>query len=130
MVKNLPANAGGMSLIPWSGRYSEEGNDNTLQYPCLGNAMDRRAWQATVHSVAKSWTQLKRLNNNKIMVDIQRSHTFNIHDLMSWDICNLPQIYVYLDNCFYVEHIHLKISLKRNKMVLIIRSRSKYYIEE
>ena len=49
------------------------------------------------------------------MVDIQRSHMFNMYDLMSWDICNPPKIYVYLDNCFYVEHIHLKISLKRNK---------------
>ena len=55
---------------------------------------------------------------------------FKIHDLMNWDICNPPKIYVYLDNCFYVEHIHLKISLKRNKTVLIIRGRRKYYIKE
>ena len=32
--------------------------DNTLQYSCLGNPMDRRAWWATVHGVAKSWTGL------------------------------------------------------------------------
>ena len=68
VVKNLPANAGDMGLIPWSGRYPEEGNGNTLRYPCLGNSMDRRVWQTTVHSVAKSWTRLKRLNNNKIKV--------------------------------------------------------------
>ena len=36
-----------------------EGNGNTLQYSCLENSMDRRAWQATVHWVSKSWTQLR-----------------------------------------------------------------------
>ena len=35
-----------------------EGNGDPLQYSCLGNPMDRGAWQATVHGVAKSWTQL------------------------------------------------------------------------
>ena len=35
-----------------------EGNDNPLQYSCLKNSMDRRAWLATVCRVAKSWTQL------------------------------------------------------------------------
>ena len=44
--------------IPRSGRFSEEVNDNPLQYSCLGNAMDREAWQPTVHAVAKSQTQL------------------------------------------------------------------------
>ena len=34
------------------------GNSNPLQYSCLGNAMDRGAWPATVHGVAKSWTWL------------------------------------------------------------------------
>ena len=36
----------------------EQGNGNSLQYSCLGNAMDRGAWQALVHGVAKSWTPL------------------------------------------------------------------------
>ena len=35
-----------------------EGNGNPLQYSCLENPKDRGAWQATVHRVAKSWTQL------------------------------------------------------------------------
>ena len=48
MVKNLPANAGDVGLIPGSGRYSGEGNGKPLQYSYLGNAMDRGAWQATV----------------------------------------------------------------------------------
>ena len=53
MVKNLPASAGDVSLIPGSGRSPGEGNGNLLQYPCLGNPMDRGAWQAIAHGVAK-----------------------------------------------------------------------------
>ena len=36
-----------------------EGNGNPLQYSCLGNLMDRGAWQGTVHEVTKSQTQLR-----------------------------------------------------------------------
>ena len=59
MVKNLPANAGDirdMDLIPGLGRSPGEGNGNSLQYFCLENPMDRGAWWATVHGVAKSRT--------------------------------------------------------------------------
>ena len=41
MVKNLPANTGGIGLILGSGRSPGEGNGNPLQYPCLGNPIDR-----------------------------------------------------------------------------------------
>ena len=58
VVKNLPANAGDMDLIPRPGRFPGEGNGNSLQNSCLGNAMDRGAWWATVHGVGKSWTGL------------------------------------------------------------------------
>ena len=53
VIKNLPANAGDMGLIPRWGRSPGEGNGNPLQYSCLGNSMDRGAWQATVHGAAK-----------------------------------------------------------------------------
>ena len=43
---------------PWVGKIPGEGNGNPLQYSCLGNPMDRGAWQATVHGVSKSQTQL------------------------------------------------------------------------
>ena len=53
-VKNPPANAGDVGLIPGSGRSPGEGDGNPLQNSCLGNPMDRGAWLATVHGVAKS----------------------------------------------------------------------------
>ena len=49
MVKNLPANSGDVGSIPGLGRSPKEGNDNLLQFSCLGNPMGRGAWQATVH---------------------------------------------------------------------------------
>ena len=58
MVKNPPANAGDCGLIPGSRRSPGEGNGSPLQYSCLENPMDRGAWQATVHGIAKSQTQL------------------------------------------------------------------------
>ena len=52
MVKNLPAVlAGDQGLIHGSGRSPGEGIDNSLQYSCLENPMDRGAWWATVHVV-------------------------------------------------------------------------------
>ena len=61
-VKNPPANAGDIrdvGLIPGLGRSPGGGDDNPLQHSCLENPMDRGAWWATVHGVAKSWTRLK-----------------------------------------------------------------------
>ena len=62
MVKNLSASAGDLrdvDLISGSGRSPGGGHGNPLQYSCLENPMDRGAWWATVHGVAKSQTQLK-----------------------------------------------------------------------
>ena len=50
-------NAGDPDSIPGSGRSPGEGNGNPLQYSCLENPMDGGAWLATVHGVAKNWTQ-------------------------------------------------------------------------
>ena len=49
-------NAGDLGSMPGLGRSPGEGNGNPFQYSCLENSMDRGAWQATVHVVAKSWT--------------------------------------------------------------------------
>ena len=56
--KESACNAGNSGSIPGLGRSPGEGNGNPLQYSCLENSMDRGAWQATVHRVPKSWTQL------------------------------------------------------------------------
>ena len=58
VVKNPPANAGDMGLIPGSGRSPGEGNGNPLQYTCLGNPMARKALWTTLHGIAKSQTPL------------------------------------------------------------------------
>ena len=54
MVKNLPASAGDLGLIPGWVRSPGEGHSNPLQYSGLENPMDRGGWWATVHGVAKS----------------------------------------------------------------------------
>ena len=71
MVKNPPANAGDVrdaGSIPGSGRSPGGGHGNPLQYSCLENPLDRGAWGAIVHMVAKSQTRLKQFN-------MHRTHT-------------------------------------------------------
>ena len=53
VVKNLPSNAGNLGSISGLGRCPGEGNGYPLQYSCLENPMNRGAWQAIVHGVAK-----------------------------------------------------------------------------
>ena len=59
VIKNTPANAGDLrsaDSISGSGRFPGKGNGNLLQYFCLENPMDRRAWRVIVHKVAMSQT--------------------------------------------------------------------------
>ena len=56
--KESTCNPGDAGSIPGSGRSPGVGNGNQLQYSCLENSMDRGAWWATAHGVAKSQTQL------------------------------------------------------------------------
>ena len=71
VVKNLPANSGDIrdtGLIPGLGRYLLGGHGNPQQYSFLGNSMDRGAWQATVHRLAKNRTRLKQLSTDACLV--------------------------------------------------------------
>ena len=67
VVKNLPAIQ--ETQVRFLGREDplEEGNGNALQYSCLGNPMNRGAWQATVHGVVKSWTQLNDFTSLQLL---------------------------------------------------------------
>ena len=62
-----------------------EGNDNPLHYSCLENFMDRGAWQATVHGVTKSWTQLSDF------LSLTHSH-IHTHDFVHGSMYVVPQI--------------------------------------
>ena len=68
MVKNLPA-VQETQVGSQVGKIPGEGNGNPLQYSCLENSMDRGAWQATVHGVAKSRTGVS--NYYSLMVRAQ-----------------------------------------------------------
>ena len=67
VVKNLPANAEDtrdVGLILQSGRAPGEEKGKLLQYSCLGNPMDRKAWRAIVHGVTKKSNTTWQLNNS------------------------------------------------------------------
>ena len=66
MVRNLAASARDMGLIPGLGRSPGRGNGNPLQYSCLNNPIDRRAWWVAVHGGRKESDVTERL---KMRVD-------------------------------------------------------------
>ena len=64
-AKASACNAGDLGSILGLGRSSGEGNGNPLQYSCLENPMDRGAWWATVHGVAKSRKRLSDFSSRQ-----------------------------------------------------------------
>ena len=73
VVKNLPANARDLrdaGSIPGLGRSPGGGQINPPQCTCRENPMDRGAWQATVHRITESRTQLKRLSTNILIQEL------------------------------------------------------------
>ena len=90
--KESTCNAGDMSLIPGSGRWLGGGNDNPLQYSCLGCPVDREVWRVTVHGVAK---MSDTLNNNNMANKV--SHLLLI--LLPGDLKQITYLcqYVYLE---------------------------------
>ena len=73
-----------MGLIPGSERYPGKGNESPLQYSCLGNPMDRGAWQATVHEVTRIGHELatkpkpisKTGKSGAVKIEVQLSFSF------------------------------------------------------
>ena len=74
--KESACNAGGPASIPELGRFPGEGNGNPLQYSCLENPMDREAWRATVHGVAKESDKTEQLT---LSLFFQRANVFYFH---------------------------------------------------
>ena len=77
VVKNPPASAGDpgdAGLIPGSGRSPGGGCGNPRQHSCLENPVDRGAWQATVHGVAKNQTRLKHVQCSMSANDVSTRH--------------------------------------------------------
>ena len=64
VVENLPAATEDMGLITGLRRYPGDGNDNPLQYSCLGNPIDRGYWQAIVCGVTKELDMTEQLNSS------------------------------------------------------------------
>ena len=87
-----------LGSIPGSGRSPGEGNGNPLQYSCLENPMDREAWQATVHGVAKSQTRLSNFTSSFNLSTSFRSQIFiktTSHIgmyLLVHKICHIPNL--------------------------------------
>ena len=67
VLNNLHVNEGDVCSVPGSRRSPGEGNGSPLQYSCLGNPMDRKAWRTTVHVVTKNQTPLSNENNNYML---------------------------------------------------------------
>ena len=71
MVKNPPANAGdirNLGSVPGWGRSPGGGQSNPLQYSCLENPMNRGVWWTIVHGITKTWTPLKQLSTQHMVV--------------------------------------------------------------
>ena len=66
VVKNLPVNVGDSGSMPGPGRPPGEGTGNPLQYSCLGNPMDRGAWQAALGSCKRVECDLMTKQQQKI----------------------------------------------------------------
>ena len=91
VVKNLPANAGDVGSVLRLGRSPGEGNGNPLQDSWLGNPMDRGAWRATVHGVAKESDMTEQLNHKQ--------------DTTLWGLCIFPIPTITLQDSHYLYFI-------------------------
>ena len=97
VVKNPPANAGDIrdtGSISGSGRSPGGGNGNPLQYSCLEKPTDRGAWQALVHRITKSQTQLKWLS---------MTARFFIHSSIDGHLGRLPVLGIVNNAAFNME---------------------------
>ena len=84
VVKNLPDHAGAAGLMPGLGRSPGEGNDSLLQYSCLENPRDRRAWRAIAHGLRIVLDMTN--NSNKACVSFQWLHPWWLKALVIYSL--------------------------------------------
>ena len=104
VVKNPPTNAGdirGVGSIPGSGRSPEGGNGNPLQYSCLKNPMDKGAWRATVHRIAKSQTRLKWLSTHMCICCVYVLECMWVR-VCTHNIFTLVYVYIMYTHVYYI----------------------------
>ena len=93
--KESACNMGDLGLIPGLGRSSGGGHGNPLQYSCLENPMDRGAWQAAVHGVAKSGTRLsngeRHVANSQLVLASGVQHRDSVY----------ASVYMHTDRVFF-----------------------------
>ena len=95
MAKSLPANAGDIrdtGSTPGLGRAPGGKHGNPLQYSCLENSMDGEAWWATVHRVAKSWTQPKQLGMQACITRRIRTYVKKAMERVKMNNCLILEI--------------------------------------
>ena len=87
-------------MIPGLERFPGEGNGNPLKYSCLENAIDKGACRATIHGVAKSWTQLRT----------EHAHS---HFVSCWQSCKVPEAVVGTPSDLSMGH-----TSRKNRLIL------------
>ena len=98
--KETVCSAGDLGSIPGLGRSPGKGNGNPLQYSCLENPMDRGAWQATVHGVARVRHNFEQLNHHQKCAVREMAIPFGML-LTSIQLFSLLTIPIYLKiQCF------------------------------
>ena len=103
--KQSACNAGDLSSIPGSGRSPGGGNGNPLQHSCLENPMDRGAWQATVHGVAKSQTWLSDWHFHFQRVDTVPTTAWICLDQL---LCHLMTLQPFVFSCTGPDNISIE----------------------
>ena len=124
VVKNLPINAGDtgdVGLIPGLGRYPGVENSNPLQYSCLENLMDRGAWLAIVHGVAKSW---RWLSTHIIFLVV-------MYECFSWAIqkAEHQRTHAFILWC-WIRFLRIPWTAKRSNQSILKETKPEYSLEE
>ena len=104
VVKEPPCQCRRHRFDPWVGKIAGKGNGNPLQYCCLGNPMDRGAWQITVHGVTKSKTRLSTASQTVLQGfdGLQIGHTASVSPP------GLPSLYF----CLIHSHLWCRVTAK------------------